>query len=558
MGPTPCAVGDRHCTVRQDAEDRTPAVWVGPNDGKWIRVVDAEEVDPLAPRPCAPFAEVDESKEVIFAAIASFRDSLCATTLKGLFERARFPERIFVGVVQQNGPEDDDCLESYCALWYSKNSKKNESTKRHEGECPFSSQIAMKRFSAAEAKGPTWARAQDRDMIPESASFCLRTDSHMAFAEGWDVKQIRQWVSARNEFAVLSTYVADASQIVEGGVEVNVNGKWEVPHLCSIVWQDGHVRNMQAKAARNLKRPKLTTLWAAGLSFAKCHAERAAPYDPKTPYVFWGEEFARTARFFTHGYDIYTPDRTIIAHDYKHTQGDPSHFKWNGKGGPRLRQNATVRSQRDASDKRIWSLLGMPGGDPTMDLGDYGLGSVRTLDQLKHFTGIELSNRTILANRCGNVDWVPWDCKAAAAAAHAAHAASSSSSGQHPQEDPLQHANLQDQDDHLDPLPPPPDDKDDDDNNTRHHGESLLLLRGQQPQKKRNPGRTRRPAPDENVDDDPHPSFLPDPEEAPPPRSLLLPAALLAALGVCCWRLRLRTLARHRKRKTRLATSKVY
>ena len=74
---------------------------------------------------------------------------------------------------------------------------------------------------------------------------------------------------------------------------------------------------MQAKAARLLGRPKLTTLWAAGLSFARCHAERAVPYDPHTPYIFWGEEFSRTARFFTNGYDIYTPSRTIVAHDYK-------------------------------------------------------------------------------------------------------------------------------------------------------------------------------------------------------------------------------------------------
>ena len=58
----------------------------------------------------------------------------------------------------------------------------------------------------------------------------------------------------------------------------NVNHAHEVPHLCAIIWEGGHVRNQQAKAARNLKRPKLTTLWAAGLSFSKCHAERAVPY----------------------------------------------------------------------------------------------------------------------------------------------------------------------------------------------------------------------------------------------------------------------------------------
>ena len=61
------------------------------------------------------------------------------------------------------------------------------------------------------------------------------------------------------------------------------------------------------KAARNLARPKLSTLWAAGVAFSKCHAEREVPYDPYTPHVFDGEEFSRGARLWTAGYDFYTP-----------------------------------------------------------------------------------------------------------------------------------------------------------------------------------------------------------------------------------------------------------
>lgn len=389
MGSDGCDPSDRHCSVPFDKQTG-PCVWVGPNNGRWIKVVDAGQ------RPCPPADKPeDHADSLVFAAIASFRDSLCPTTLFDLFKRAARPHRIRVAIVQQNAPEDVDCVDEYCSMF--------------RGECSHRDQIEIKRFDASQAKGPTWARAQDSDMLPD-AEFCLRTDSHMAFANDWDAKLIDQWYKAENEYAVLSTYVADASQIRDGQ-EVNVNGKWEVPHLCSIQWQDGHVRNMQAKAARNLVRPKLTTLWAAGLSFARCHAERTVPYDPHTPYIFWGEEFSRTARFFTHGYDIYTPARTLVAHDYKHTQGDPQHFKWNGRGGPRIAQNKTILKMRDKANVRIWSLLGMPGGDPHMDLGMYGLGKKRTLQQLIEFTGIQLTNRTVFANRCGNIDWVPWDCQ---------------------------------------------------------------------------------------------------------------------------------------------------
>ena len=416
----PCAFGDRHCTL--PPPQKLPCVWVGPKDGKWVKVVDAEDVDPSAPVPCPPAgAPGDHDGSIVFVAIAAFRDSLCATTLEGLFGRAKYPDRVRVAVVQQNKPEDDDCYEAYCAKARASRGLGDDAP------CPYGDHVSVKRFSSDEAKGPTWARAQDADMLPDDAEFCLRTDSHMAFANDWDTKQIAQWYGARNEYAVLSTYVADANQINEDGSEKNINNVWEVPHLCSILWQDGHVRNMQAKAARLLEKPKLTTLWAAGLSFSRCHAERAVPYDPHTPYIFWGEEFSRTARFFTNGYDIYTPPRTIIAHDYKRTQGDPSHFKWNGKGGPRLNQNKTIVAQRDAANRRIWTLLGMPGGDPDpaarRRLGVYGLGDKRSLDDLVAFTGINLYNRTIGPNRCGNIDWVPWRCGAAAPPAPPAAAA---------------------------------------------------------------------------------------------------------------------------------------
>ncbi|KAH8046807.1 glycosyltransferase [Aureococcus anophagefferens] len=294
----PCAFGDRHCTL--PPPQKLPCVWVGPKDGKWVKVVDAEDVDPSAPVPCPPAGAPGDHDASI-----------------------------------QNKPEDDDCYEAYCAKARASRGLGDDAP------CPYGDHVSVKRFSSDEAKGPT----------------------HMAFANDWDTKQIAQWYGA-NEYAVLSTYVADPNQINEDGSEKNINNVWEVPHLCSILWQDGHVRNMQAKAARLLEKPKLTTLWAAGLSFSRCHAERAVPYDPHTPYIFWGEEFSRTARFFTNGYDIYTPPRTIVAHDYKHTQGDPSHFKWNGKGGPRLNQNKTIVAQRDAANRRIWTLLGMPGGDP--------------------------------------------------------------------------------------------------------------------------------------------------------------------------------------------------
>ena len=43
----------------------------------------------------------------IFVSIASYRDDVCPTTLKSLYEMANKPENIFVGICQQNKESSD-------------------------------------------------------------------------------------------------------------------------------------------------------------------------------------------------------------------------------------------------------------------------------------------------------------------------------------------------------------------------------------------------------------------------------------------------------------------
>lgn len=44
-----------------------------------------------------------------------------------------------------------------------------------------------------------------------------------------------------------------------------------------------------------------------------------------------------------------------------------------------------------------------------VDLGRYGLGTKRSLDQLIDFVGIDLRNQKIIGNRCGDLDYVPFE-----------------------------------------------------------------------------------------------------------------------------------------------------
>jgi hypothetical protein len=118
------------------------------------------------------------------------------------------------------------------------------------------------------------------------------------------------------------------------------------------------VRNEQAKAAINLDKPILAPLWAAGLSFSKCHAEKKTPYDPKLPQIFDGEEFSKFARLWTRGYDTYSPHRSIVVHDYQHREGPgPNPLGWT--------RNA---QEFQRSTTRLKTLLGLPEGVRTPEV----------------------------------------------------------------------------------------------------------------------------------------------------------------------------------------------
>jgi len=138
-----------------------------------------------------------------------------------------------------------------------------------------------------------------------------------------------------------------------------------------------------------LKIPLLAHTWAPGFSFSKCHLEESAPYDGFTPFVSSDvEAFARFARFWTRGYDVYTPTQNIV---YIKINDEPNKHKneWITKWKKRKDRALAI------SLRRIRSYLEILGdeevGVKLDNMGIYGLGKRRTLNQLNEFVGIELS-----------------------------------------------------------------------------------------------------------------------------------------------------------------------
>ena len=175
----------------------------------------------------------------------------------------------------------------------------------------------------------------------------MQTDSHMDFSDNFDVDLIDMFHKTENDYAVLSTYVTDIAE--------NNKDPTNVPNLCMVQFTSS-IRNWATKECNHLRKPKLTNgtclcvksfevqtiicirchqlmtnsitnlfycvsnlcaaMWGAGLSFHRCHAEINVPVDPYLDNVFDGEEGSRGIRFFTHGYDVYSPHRVLVTHDY--------------------------------------------------------------------------------------------------------------------------------------------------------------------------------------------------------------------------------------------------
>jgi hypothetical protein len=339
----------------------------------------------------------------IFVGIAAYHDRFCATTLHELFSKARNPHRVYVGLAEQEFPgytslPAKDCVVDYCAM--AKSKLENPPV---DFQCPFLDHISVLKLDARKSRGPCPARAHVENIRVQhhgNATFCLQIDSHSKVWNEWDYYLIREWYMAENEYAILTTYVPDVRLM-----NINLNSRNEVPVLCKTRSGKGGIpRNQQATSAIELLRPLLGCLWGGGFSFSKCHAWDAVPYDPFLVEVFDGEEFSMAARFWTHGYDMYSPSRNYIFHNYHDTQD----IKWQA-----------TRHEFDAGYARLMDLLGYISDDEKTQLPEdlaslnqYGFGDKRSFGEYLGYCGFvrDQETRAIVHEHesCGRMAWYPW------------------------------------------------------------------------------------------------------------------------------------------------------
>lgn len=271
-----------------------------------------------------------------------------------LFAKAANPDNIYVGVVQQNKENEEDCFD-----------KCSECSKRK-----LSGHIRVKNFSYMEAKGPTFARYH-ASKLWQGEEWYLQIDSHLKFEKDWDIVLIEQMRMAGDN-AVVGGYPPTDEQM-ESSRKTSYG---ETIISCSNGLNEDGMPNIgsQVVDGRSDRSPIPVMFMSAGLMCMPGKAIADVPYDPYISYAFFGEEILHSARLWTSGYNLYAIGRPIATHHYYR------------EGKPRYTTDHPESTEcRLHAVQRIKYILGLAKADSVhpdymLDIDAYGLGKKRSID----------------------------------------------------------------------------------------------------------------------------------------------------------------------------------
>lgn len=314
----------------------------------------------------------------IFVSIASYRDSELIPTLVDMVAQSANPASLHISICWQCDEDISIFLNQGMELTQQRD---------HNGYTlyVFSYQLAMIQVISVQyylSKGACWAR-HIAEGLYNNEEYFLQIDSHCRFIECWDSQLIGSLgeLTFRSPRPVLTGYPppyqpdkldeksADLIRIIFGGFSPD-----------KILQLRPHIMDPDTSS------PVEGSYLAGGFIFSFGSFVTDVPNDPQV--FFEGEEIAMAARAFTHGYDLYYPDKVFLWHFY----GREKHVKVWSDHNEEAKSKGDVEQgwwERDAlSKKRVKTLLGQE-VNPQCEPGIYRLGELRSLSQFEKRAGVD-------------------------------------------------------------------------------------------------------------------------------------------------------------------------
>jgi hypothetical protein len=293
-------------------------------------------------------------KNCIFVSIASYRDKLCSDTIKSLYENAKYPKNIYLGICQQNKINDDDCL---------------------KGLDIDNSRIKIIRIPHTEAKGPTYARYLCANLWNQEEYF-LQIDSHTKFVKNWDIKcilSIKKLKKISNK-PVLSHYPRNFNDYKN----YDKNKKFKLSYIKHFYYNKYNIIKYDGARIIDTKNSFIKTPFVTGcMLFAESSFLKEIPFDQNLDYLFTGEEILHSLRFYTYGYDVYIPNQNILFHYYIRDDN------------PKLWDDLKYYKKKlNTLNKVSQALNSKTNNDANKILGYYGLGNIKTIQDFNKYLNL--------------------------------------------------------------------------------------------------------------------------------------------------------------------------
>ncbi len=318
----------------------------------------------------------------IFVSIASYRDSECQHTVIDLFNKAKHPERIFVGICWQFDPLlDEDCFEH---------------------APPYPDQVRSVNYHISETKGCCWARCEALK-LRQGEEYVLQLDAHMRFVQDWDEVMIETLARCPGNKNALSTmppaYLPpEELQDCTDGIPITYISKLWAHDGFQPVSLGGWIRN------RNNVEPGpiLNAIYTGNFLFASARMFDEVPFDPHV--FFRGEEPLYSLRLWTHGWDLYQPDKVVIYHYWQSPGRDD--------GGAAYKKNLDINATNapEIGRQRVMHVMGLgEAKDPAalVEIEKYGAGTERSTQDFWTFLDVDMEKK-IIGEKAAKGRWTPY------------------------------------------------------------------------------------------------------------------------------------------------------
>jgi hypothetical protein len=320
---------------------------------------------------------------MIFVQIAAYRDPELVPTIQDCIANARYKEDLRFGICWQRH-EDEHDLDAF-----------RDNKAFRIDTVPWN-----------ESQGLCWARSRIQGLY-EGEDYTLQIDSHHRFAPDWDVHLLKCMELTGSPKPIITTYA--------GMYEPGSNQKLGVEPYSMVADRftpSGTIlfRPHTIKGWEQLSKPVRARFVSGHFFFTTGKHCEEYKYDPNL--YFAGDEISLSIRSFTLGYDLFHPHRTYVWHEYTR-KGRTKH--WDDHSVTNKALVGAAWHERDLiSKKRLRKMLQEEDNDA--EIGEYGLGQVRTHGDYERYAGINFGSRRLhketvqgLEPPCTYVDEHHWE-----------------------------------------------------------------------------------------------------------------------------------------------------